>query len=87
MQLANNRELYDYMVSLRKKLIERGAQTLAQTVMQASRHFSGMSTEFLGESRIALREVAKAEGGVLDRTEHAELLGILKEIDFAFSRR
>jgi len=46
-----------------------------------------MSTEFLGESRIALQEVTKAKGSVLDKAEHAELSEILKQIDSAVSRR
>jgi hypothetical protein len=46
-----------------------------------------MSTEFLGESRIVLREVAKDKSGILDEAEHAELLVILNQIDSAFDKR
>jgi hypothetical protein len=46
-----------------------------------------MSTEFLGESKMALREVAKDKSGILTHAEYTELSAVLKQIDSAFSDR
>ena len=44
------------------------------------------NTEFLGESRIALRRVEN-EQTVLTENERLELLDIVRQVDEAFSRR
>ena len=87
MKLASNRELYDYLVSLALVLKNREAEGLGQFVTEASRHSVGMSTEFLGEARIALRRVERDKNGVLNVEEHAELLDILEQLDIALDRR
>ena len=87
MKLANNRELYDYLLSLHKKLTERGAEILGKEVATASRYAAGMSTEFLGESRIILRKVAQDRSPILNEAERTELLAILQQLDAAFDRR
>jgi hypothetical protein len=87
MTVADNRDLYEYLLSLATKLKNRGAEDLGQAVAAASRHFNGISTEFLGESRIALQEVAKAKRAILYKAESDELTEILKQIDYAFDHR
>ena len=87
LKLANNRDLYEYLLSLARVLKNRGAENLAQAVLSASGHFAGMSTEFLGESRIALRKVVRVEHGLLNKAESTELVEILKQIDSAFEQR
>src|SRR5271154_1505094 len=67
--LSDNAELYRYLLILSGLLGERGASNLSEVVIHASRFFSGMSTEFLGESRIALNRVAKEEAGALTDQE------------------
>jgi hypothetical protein len=60
MTLASNRDLYDYMTRLSSGLKQRGAAALSEAVDLARRYASGSSsTEFLGESRIALTRVMK----------------------------
>ena len=87
MGLKSKQELYEYLLTLSAKLTGRGAEKLGRAVITASRHAAGMSTEFLGESRIALREVAKDKSGILTHAEYTELSAVLKQIDSAFSDR
>ncbi len=87
MKFANNRQLYDYLLSLGSTLKDRGAEKLSRLVIAASRQAVGMSTEFLGEARIALRQVAQGDSGVLSETEHADLLDALEQLDTALDKR
>jgi hypothetical protein len=87
MRLENNRQLYEYLATIGGKLNARGAVELSRVVLAASRTAAGIPvTEFLGESRIALRRVEKEES-VLTESEHLELLDVLRQLDEAFSRR
>jgi hypothetical protein len=85
--LANNRELYEYLLRLASVLATRGRGDLSELATLASRHGAGMPTEFLGESRVALRSVLKNENGVLNDIERAEALNVLKQLDDALERR
>ena len=87
MRLDNNRQLYDYLVAIGAKLNDRGAVELSRLVLAASRTVRTIpNTEFLGESRIALRRVEN-EQTVLTENERLELLDIVRQVDEAFSRR
>ena len=86
-QLSNNKELYDYLVDLSATLRKRGAESLASIVYAASRHAVGLSTEFLGESRIALRKVSDSDQSVLSETERAEITDVLNQLSSALDRR
>ncbi len=55
--LANNTDLYNYLRSLEDLLADRGAEQLADSIRFAAGQSTELSTEFLGESRIALRQV------------------------------
>jgi hypothetical protein len=81
--LASNGELYEYLLGLAKTLQERQAQKLAEAVAHASRTAVGNSTEFLGESRIALRRVIKEERRLLTAQERADAKNVLSQIDGA----
>jgi len=85
--LQNNRELYDYLITLRDKLNERGAAGLGAKVDHASRCAAGISTEFLGESKIALRAVYRESESLLQSAEKDELADVLRQLDLAFDRR
>jgi LPS O-antigen subunit length determinant protein (WzzB/FepE family) len=85
--LRDNRELYDYLLSLTSVLRQRGREVLSERVAFASAQASGLSTEFLGESRIALRQVWKEEDHVLTEEERAELSDVLRQLDEALDRR
>jgi hypothetical protein len=83
----NNQQLYDYLVALGAKLNAREAVDLSRVVLAASRTVATIpDTEFLGESRIALRRVETAQT-VLTEDERLELLDIVRQLDEAFSRR
>jgi hypothetical protein len=56
-RLENNAELHRYLLLLVSQLRDRGEADLAALRESANRQASGMSTEFLGESRIALRHL------------------------------
>ena len=87
MRLDNNRQLYDYLMAIGAKLNARGAVELSRVVLAASRTAAGIPiTEFLGESRIALRRVEN-EQTALTEDERLELLDVVRQLDEAFKRR
>lgn len=85
--LANNRELYEYLVFLASELKRRGADSLSRDVIFAIGQASGLSTEFLGEPRLALRRVSNQENGVLTDEQSSDLLDVLRQLDEAFDKR
>jgi hypothetical protein len=85
--LANNRELYEYLLHLTAELKNRKLEELSEAVAFASRHAGGMSTEFLGESRIALRRVLNEQDGVLPPQGSADISDVLRQLDEALDRR
>jgi len=85
--LANNGELYQYLLSLATMLRDRKAKELSEAVMHASMTSAGMRTEFLGESRIALREVSKKAKKILTPRERAGLSDVLRQLDDVFEKR
>jgi len=83
----DNPQLYDYLAAIGVKLNDRGAVELSLVVLAASRTVRTIpNTEFLGESRIALRRVEN-EQTVLTENERLEMLDVLRHLDEAFSRR
>ena len=85
--LRDNRELYDYLCSLSKELKQRGADTLVTVVARAVGNAGCISTEFLGESLIALRQVLKDGHNVLNEEERADLSDVLRQLDHALDSR
>ena len=87
--LSSNQDLYDYLLGLSSKLRARGSEELSKVVITASGHAASWvtTTEFLGESRIALRQVLKDERGILTVEERDKLLEVITEIDDVFNRR
>ncbi len=86
-RLSNNAELYQYLIALAAELSTRNSSDLSEAATHASRTSAGMSTEFLGESRIALRRVLKEEDGVLTLQEREDLLDVLRQLDSALDNR
>ncbi len=81
--LSSNQDLYDYMLFLESELQRRGLASLSKAVAFAIGAASSLSTEFLGESRIALRHVLKGEKGALNKQERSDLIDVLKQLDQA----
>ena len=79
--LSSNRDLYDYLLYLSSELKQRGSKALSEAVAFASSQGSSSSTEFLGESRVALRRVLNEENGTLSNQERADLSDVLKQLD------
>jgi len=67
-------------------LISREAAQLGEVVDFARRQAAGMRTEFLGESRIALRRVVDNAGGVLNDQEIADVRNVLEQLNQAFDK-
>jgi hypothetical protein len=85
--LASNQDLYEYLQWLSSELKGRGATGLGDEVARASGQASALSTEFLGEARIALRTVERQAGSVLSPPERADVLDVLGQLDTALDRR
>jgi hypothetical protein len=85
-KLASNTDLYEYLSALGNLLADRNSQQLAEAVRFAAKQRTGLSTEFLGESRIALRTVRDAEKGLLRPQERDELLSVISQIEFVLHR-
>ncbi len=86
MRLRDNQHLCDYLVALSTILNSRGAVELSQEVLAASRVVATIPvTEFLGESRIALRRVEN-EQTVLTDEEYSDLRDVIRQLDEAFTR-
>jgi len=86
-QLANNKELYDYLVVLAAKLRVGGAESLADMVFTASKQAAGLSADFLGESRIALRKLSDSDEVVLSDADREDLADVLRQLSSALDRR
>jgi len=85
--LSNNQDLYEYLLFLDSVLKQRGATALSGIVQFASMQASTFpATEFLGESRIALRRVLDEENGILNEQERTDLRDVLKQLDSAFNK-
>ncbi len=84
---SSNRDLYEYLLSLAAELKKRKFDELSEAVAFASCQAAGLSTEFLGESRIALRRVLEEAGGILTDQERNDVSGALKQLDDAFDKR
>jgi hypothetical protein len=86
MRLRDNQQLYDYLVAMSTKLNNRDAVKLSQDVLAASQMVATIPiTEFLGESRIALRRVEN-EQTVLTDEECSELRDVIRQLDEALAR-
>ena len=87
MKLTSNKELYDYLLTFSSTLKSRKRERLSQLLTSASGHAAGMSTEFLGESRIALREVSREQDSALTREEQGQVLEVPAQLDATLDRR
>jgi hypothetical protein len=85
--LSSNAELYTYLLSLKTMLEGNGAFDLASIAEFASRHARGMITEFIGEARIALREIYSSNRNGLTDVEKAFLHDVIAQLDATFDRR
>lgn len=85
--LFSNKDLYEYLQFLSSILEKREATSLNTAITFALAQASSSSTEFIGESRIALQRVVNEEKQILSDQERGDLLGVLKQLDNALDRR
>jgi hypothetical protein len=83
---SSNQELYNYLLRLADVLVERGSHVLANRIRGAAQQASGLNTEFLGESRIALEQTLAAEAGALNPQERQYLIAAIDQLDQTLSR-
>ena len=84
--LRNNQQLFDYLINLNLELKKRGLLELSEVVNLAIGTASSISTEFLGESRIALGEVLRKGSGALTEQERSDLESVLQQLDVALGQ-
>jgi hypothetical protein len=78
--LNSNADLYDYLQRLADILQSRGAKHLAAVIANARLQASGPSTEFLGESKIAIEAVLASENIVLSPAERGEASDVVAQL-------
>lgn len=86
MYFSANEDLYKYLLYLISILNERDRGDLSEKMEFASRQAASSATEFLGESRIALKEVLQKAGGILNEKEKSDLTSALVQIGNALER-
>ena len=85
---SNNQEFYDYLILLISRLHRRGFHDLAKPLEFAASQASSNSTEFLGESRIALRQLLdESPVHALTEAELNEVQYALSQLDTAFTKK
>jgi hypothetical protein len=85
--LSSNRDLYEYLLRLISELRNAGADKLARVVTFAAEQAAGISTEFLGEARLALREVLNEENRALTEEGRADLINVIEQLNQALDQR
>jgi hypothetical protein len=85
-KLQNNTELYQYLLALADRLEGTSAAPLATHLQFAAGQATGLSTEFLGESLIALKKVLDGENGVLKNSDREELRSLISQIESVVRR-
>jgi hypothetical protein len=83
--LSSNQDLFDYLLQLADALRSRGAIELSEAARCASAQTSN-STEFFGESRIALRRILSDGKAVLQPIEQADIEDVLRQLTAAINR-
>jgi hypothetical protein len=78
--------LFDYLLRLADALSSRGAIELSEAARCASAQATSNSTEFLGESRIALRRILRDGKPILQPLEQAEIEDVLRQLTAAINR-
>ncbi len=85
-EFTSNRDFYEYLFDIRGSLSKRGSAELSAMLDAACRQASSASTEFLGESRFALRHLLSHEDGILTVEERADLIRALEQLDSVLGR-
>ena len=84
--LSSNEELLAYLLSLAGVLDEVGLKVEAEDIRFAARQGAGLSTEFLGESLLAMRRVSVAVHRALGSEQIADFGRVEQQLAFALKR-
>lgn len=87
MYFSSNEDLYKYLLYLISILNERGRGDLGEKIDFARKQAASSATEFLGESRIALKEVLQKSEKSLNEQEKDDLASAIVQISDALGRR
>jgi hypothetical protein len=87
MYFSKNEDLYNYLLSLISILKERDRDDLGKQIEFATKQASSSSAEFLGESRIAMKEVLLKTDSSLNQKEKSDLIGALTQIGNVLDKR
>jgi len=86
MELNSQQELLDFLLELAQTVRSRGADVHADSFLRACKHYF-TSSEFLGESHVALSAAQKAEDAKLTPAEQQEIADVMKQIKIAMDKR
>jgi hypothetical protein len=84
--LSSNTELHSYLLRTAEELQRIGLNEQAESIRNAAAQGMGLSTEFLGESRIALAEALRAAGHAMPSMDRARLIAVLRQLDQTLDR-
>jgi hypothetical protein len=84
--LSSNAELHGYLLQTAEHLTKLGLNGAADKVRRAAAQGAGLSTEFLGESRLALADALRAADANLQASERSQLVAVIAQLDKALQR-
>jgi hypothetical protein len=85
-RLSSNADLLRYLVELAGSFENAGLQMEAEEIRLATSLAAGMSTEFLGESLLAMRKVRRAAHAALNKSQVHDFDRVAAQLEFAFNR-
>jgi hypothetical protein len=86
MVLSNNQDLNEFLVELRKWLVEKKRADLADMIPAVTETAFTTSSEYLGEARAVLSKVQAAKIRNLSSSMDDEIRQAINQIDLAFRR-
>ena len=84
--LSSNAELHSYLLQTADHLTDLGLSSEADKVRRAAAQGTGLSTEFLGESKLALADALLAADEHLGSLERSKLVAVITQLDKALRR-
>jgi hypothetical protein len=85
--LASNADLHQYLLQTAESLARTGLTAQADQLRRAAAQGAGLSTEFLGESKIALDEVLRTAGSAMTPPDRNRLLAVIAQIKDSVGRK
>lgn len=83
-ELKNYHDLYRFLCELRDELDAAGLKEAVTKIDWASAFYSGSSTEFMGEARIALLAIRDSTSHSLSHEQLSQIDKVIEQISAAF---